>query len=236
MTEDRGRSFVKLGFSIIELLVVISIIAAILALLVPGLGKARSMAKRTACASNLRQIDIAIRLYMNSNDDTYPCPKDQNYILWAGRKWRPFIKPYLGVNIDSNNPSILWCPQDGIGKIKFESTSYAYSMTFYHTPEDINTMSENDDAWGTSLLPTRQKLFNVAKPSFKILIGEWFSNHFNVNNNEACGWWCWEGKRNYLFADGQVRYIDANNIRPALDGFPNPNFTINGIRGIDWPK
>jgi hypothetical protein len=39
-----------------------------------------------------------------------------------------------------------------------------------------------------------------------------------------------------LFADGQVRFIDAKDIRPARDGNPNPNLTINGIRGIDWPR
>ena len=69
------RKSIQNGFTIVELLVVISIIAVLLAILIPGLGKARSMAKQMKCASNLRQIDIAMRLYLGDNKDTYPCAK-----------------------------------------------------------------------------------------------------------------------------------------------------------------
>jgi prepilin-type N-terminal cleavage/methylation domain-containing protein/prepilin-type processing-associated H-X9-DG protein len=220
------------AFTLIELLVVISIISLLLAMLIPALGKARSLSKRVVCAGNLRQINLAVHLYTQANNDIYPCSDDPNYILWPGRKWRPFVEPYLGVKIDANNPSVLYCPQDRVGKEKFESTSYAYSMTFYHTPEHIDYMGTNGDIWGTSLPPVGQKIFNVANPSDKILIGEWFSNHLRVNGDDR-GWWCWEGKRNYLFADGQVCFLDANDVRPAHDGYPNPNLTIHGIRGCD---
>ena len=44
------------------------------------------------------------------------------------------------------------------------------------------------------------------------------------------------GQQTFLFADGHVRFLDSNDINPARDGFPNPNITINGIRGIDWPR
>jgi prepilin-type processing-associated H-X9-DG protein len=206
-----------------------------LSLLIPGLGKARAMAHRMRCASNLKQISLAIQLYIDKNNDTYPCSDDPNYVLWPGRKWRPFIKSYLGGNIDANNPSVLWCPQDRVSKEKYESTSYAYSMTFYHTPKQVDYMGNNGDIWGISLPPVGQKFFNVAHPSAKILIGEWFSSHSRVNGNDG-GWWCWAGSRNYLFADGQVRFLGANQIRPANDGNPNPNLTKNGIRGIDWPR
>ena len=228
-------SIKKNGFTIVELLVVIAIIAALTAILLPALGKARTSAYQIRCTSNLKQIDLAIRAYMDRNNDTYPCSDDPNYCLWPGRKWRPFVAPYLGGNIDANNPSVLWCPQDQASKIKYESTSYDYSMAFYHTPEQIDYIGSNGDTWGTSLPPAGQKLSNVAKPSSKILIGEWFSNHWRITGKDG-GWWCWAGKRNYLFADGHVYFLDANDIRPALDGNPNPNVTIHGIRGIDWPR
>ena len=66
----------KNGFTIVELLVVIAIIGRLTAILLPGLGKARAMARRVSCGSNLHQIDLAMHLYLSSNDDKYPCAQD----------------------------------------------------------------------------------------------------------------------------------------------------------------
>jgi prepilin-type processing-associated H-X9-DG protein/prepilin-type N-terminal cleavage/methylation domain-containing protein len=235
---------IKSAFTIVELLVVISIIAVITALLMPAIGKARIAARRTRCTSNLKQIDIAMHSYLSSNDDKYPCaqdklpkkdPADPNIWLWMGRGWRSFISPHLGGKITAKNPSVLLCPSDTIAPAKWESTSYSYSLAFYHTPEDIDSLN---GAYSdlTTLPPTAQKPTNVTKPACKIIIGEWMSNHKPVANYNDSGWWCRLGARNFLFADGHVRFIDANDIRPARDGYPNPNLTINGIRGIDWPR
>ena len=224
---------VLLGFSLIELLVVIAIIGLLLAILMPGLGKAKAMAYRLKCASNLKQIDLAVRMYMDRNNDTYPSSDDPNYILWPGRKWRPFITPYLGGNIDANNPSVLLCPSDKVAPVRWESTSYSYSLAFYHNSEQIDNLTSD---LMVPLLPIPQKPVNVAKPGGKIMFGEWLSNHKRVPEGSDNGWWCWEGKRNYLFADGQVHFLDSNDIRPANDGYPNPNLTKHGIRGIDWPR
>lgn len=231
--ENRESNIEKAGFSLIELLVVIAIIAAVLGILMPGLGKARSAARRTACASNLRQIDVAMHLYLNSNDDTYPCSNDPCYILWPGRNWRSFIAPHLGGKIDANNPSVLLCPADKIAPVKWESTSYSYSLAFYHSPEQIDGIT-NDLI--VPLAPVAQKAVNVAKPDAKIIVGEWLSNHRLIKDGNDSGWWGWTGCRNYLFADGQIRFLNATDIRPANDGNPNPNLTKNGIKGIDWPK
>lgn len=250
MTEDGRQRTKKLvckahptkalfGFSLIELLVVISIIAAVLAILMPGLGKARSMARRTVCAANLRQIDIAMHSYLSINDDTYPAAQDPvrtdpNIWLWMGRGWRGFLSPHLGGKIDANNPSVLLCPADKIAPKKWESTSYSYSLAFYHSPKDIDSLtSPYSDL--TTLPPMPQKPVSVAKPSGKIIVGEWLSNHRQVEQGDN-GWWCWLGRRNYLFADGQVRFLKADEIRTANDGNPNPNLTTNGIKGSDWPR
>ena len=60
------------GFTLIELLVVISIIALLVGILLPSLSKARTQARRAACAANLNQIGIGFQSYLNENRDLMP--------------------------------------------------------------------------------------------------------------------------------------------------------------------
>ncbi|GAG34910.1 unnamed protein product, partial [marine sediment metagenome] len=82
--------------------------------------------------------------------------------------------------------------------------------------------------------PTVQKTVNVSNPSQKIIAGEWLSNHYRIKDADDPGWWGWEGRRNYLFADGAIHFLQAEDILPANDTNPNPNLTVGGITGIDW--
>ena len=225
------------GFTLVELLAVIAIIALLLSILMPSLGKVRLLAMRLKCAHNLKHISLAVDLYLNGNEGTYPCAQDPlpaGYWLWMGRGWRSFVEPYLGGRTDANNPSVLLCPADPTEKDKYEATSYAYSMAFYHSREQIDSMSSPSDTYGTTSQPSvPQRSPDVAKASGKILIGEWLSNHMSIVDDK--GWWCWQGERNYLFADGCVRLLKAMDIRAARDGLPDANLTIRGIKGLDYP-
>ncbi|MCP4594658.1 MAG: prepilin-type N-terminal cleavage/methylation domain-containing protein [bacterium] len=60
------------GFTLVELLVVVSIIALLIAILLPSLKKARDQAKDASCRSNLHQLGIAIQYYMQDNADRLP--------------------------------------------------------------------------------------------------------------------------------------------------------------------
>lgn len=81
------RSTRRAGFTLIELLVVVGIIGVLIAILIPALRTARESANRTKCASNLRQVGISMRMYMNDNRGwTAAAP---NYGLWERPRGTP---------------------------------------------------------------------------------------------------------------------------------------------------
>jgi prepilin-type N-terminal cleavage/methylation domain-containing protein len=225
------------AFTLVELLVVIAIVAVLLSILLPSLHKAKANAFRTGCMHNLKQIGLGMNMYLDGNDNTWPCANDPvstapAYWLWMGRGWRSFVKPYLDNSISAENPSVLLCPEDRADPAKYESTSYAYSMAFYHSADQIDAMSDKSDTYANPKASIPQRIGDVANPGAKILIGEWASNHLAVEQEQ--GWWNWQGARTFLFADGRVQFLHASQIRPARDGLPDANLTIHGIKGRDW--
>ena len=88
------------GFTLIELLVVIAIIAILAAILFPVFQKVRENARRTSCASNVKQIGIAFTQYEQDADEQTPGSTQWGY-GWA-EKIQPFVK----------SAAVFQCPDD----------------------------------------------------------------------------------------------------------------------------
>lgn len=93
------RYFRRLGFSLVELLIVMSIIALLVGILFPVFSKVRESSRRTTCSNNLAQIGRALELYANDNRGWYPRAlplvdgnrhSDRNHWL---QPWDPNLPP-----------------------------------------------------------------------------------------------------------------------------------------------
>ena len=112
------------GFTLIELLVVISIIAVLLAIIMPAMRKIKEMARDTACKSNLRNIGLAVTIYLDDFERKIPNTGSSNGFLWDdasgnplqpgsgnGTYWGTFYRPYLKETKIFGCPSLQRVPE-----------------------------------------------------------------------------------------------------------------------------
>src|SRR5437764_8546190 len=72
MRDEARAARTSKGFTLVELLVVIGIIAALLSIMMPVLSRVREAEQRTACLSNLRQVHLSFHYYAMDNHDEVP--------------------------------------------------------------------------------------------------------------------------------------------------------------------
>src|SRR5690606_16616051 len=122
------------GFTLIELLVVIAIIAILAAILFPVFARARENARRSSCASNLKQIALGYLMYANDNDGRLPAYIKNGSATWA-KTYEPTIE-YV------KNEQIYRCPSAPTSNLPINhtyGTQYALSWANEDsTPPTIN--------------------------------------------------------------------------------------------------
>jgi prepilin-type N-terminal cleavage/methylation domain-containing protein/prepilin-type processing-associated H-X9-DG protein len=91
----------KMGFTLIEILVVIAIIAILAAILFPVFARARENARRASCQSNLKQLSLGLIQYTQDYDERYPYGYDAGQRLW-GEQIFPYVK----------STQVFVCPSD----------------------------------------------------------------------------------------------------------------------------
>lgn len=126
--------FKKRGFTLIELMIVIAIIAILAAILIPNLVRARSRSQLTGCQTNLRNIGTALEMY---NVD------------WSGRY--PSATSFLTPNYMKSLPR---CPVAG-------SDTYSGSYIFTVNPDDYEVFCVGDNHAGFA--PTDYPKFNAVQ-------------------------------------------------------------------------
>jgi len=186
----------KKGFTLIELLVVIAIIGVIAAFLVPAFGRAREGARTAMCVNNLRQIGLAMQMYIDEHDFKFV-----PLYVPGGTTWYNLLEPYI------DNRNVFRCP---------DFKNHDYYDPWNHFSYAFNYIGLNDVSGGEWLVGI--DISKVISSSQCIMVGDGGTNasppsYSFYNFLEDSGL----RKRhstgiNILFVDGHVKWHPVSNI------------------------
>jgi len=142
----------KKGFTLVELLVVISIIAMLMSILIPSLGRARELARRSVCGNQLRQINVGIASYAMRNNGSMlnvtRTDKSEEFHPFAAYRIEDPINPgdtkllayRFGCLYDNRiieDPKVFYCPSNKDADRQY--ASYINPEPWGSLPQEYNT-------------------------------------------------------------------------------------------------
>ena len=100
----------RTGFTLVELLVVISVIAVLISILLPALRHARRNAKVVMCGSNMKQVGIGLTVYLMDYDGQYFPTWLHPTIFYSNEGMSPFDNRENLIEVAGGNPRVYYCP------------------------------------------------------------------------------------------------------------------------------
>ncbi len=147
----RTKSQPANGFTLLELLAVVGVIALLAALLLPALGRAKDSGHRTVCLNNLKQLVLAVRMYADDSQDA--SPRQDGPQVWSTNSpwhiYKSMVKSYVGAGgTSSEHDRLFACPADQFsypdygaarvsqsihGQSRYDFSSYAFNGGNFNT-------------------------------------------------------------------------------------------------------
>lgn len=176
------------AFTLVELLVVMGIIAILIAIILPALGKARKQAQSAQCLSNLRQIGQLNQLYVQTYKGYLPWAKFPNWnsgnqhwfqfiSLMAGRKTKdPSGIPTIDEAVEVVKACPTWAWVNGLWSLASQPSKPGYGINIYITePERLSSAIPRppftaNDQYNTKNLPV--KMVSLRRASQRIIFGD----------------------------------------------------------------
>jgi prepilin-type N-terminal cleavage/methylation domain-containing protein len=175
------------GFTLVELLVVIGIIAVLIAILLPALSKARDHANRVACTSNLKQLMTAVLFYTNENHYYLPYAND-NETDYPGPGWLfDQLDPAIGGYGTGKSPTLQTQVEGGV------LWQYLKTHKVYHCPADPEPYNWGKSHNLTSYLMNWASVGFGAKTGLLIVSGKATRPGYKITQMKSYAWSFWEG-------------------------------------------